>query len=169
MTTAARVAYAPCRPVWQLSPPANHPLRRKGGGIGSLVRGALSIITKSSPDNHVRIEADASELEPVDRPELVRATVGPVDAAVWLLQPPSNPVHTSRMWLRRRGVHLARRAARGGVIEDQRLEPRAGHKEDGVSLNQWMWITATVAQKIGRSKRRPTSSNARRGMLRAKT
>jgi hypothetical protein len=58
------------------------------------------------------------------------------------------------MWLRRRGVHLARRAARGGVIEDQRLELRAGYKEDGVSLNQWMWITATVAQKIGRSKRR---------------
>jgi hypothetical protein len=162
MTIAARVAYAPCRPVWQLSPPANHPLRRKGGGIGSLVRGALSIITKSSPDNHVRIEADASELEPVNRPELVRATVRPVAAAVWLLQPPSNPVHTSRMWLRRRGVHLARRAARGGVIKEQRLALRAG-----VSLNQW--ITATVAQKIGRSKRRRTSSNARRGMLRAKT
>ena len=36
------------------------------------------------PDNHVRIEADASELEPVDRPELVRATVRPVAADVWL-------------------------------------------------------------------------------------
>jgi len=121
MTIAARVAYAPCRPVWQLSPPANHPLRRKGGGIGSLVRGALSIITKSSPDNHVRIEADASELEPVNRPELVRATVRPVAAAVWLLQPPSNPVHTSLMWLRRRGAPRPLGAARGGVIEEQSL------------------------------------------------
>jgi hypothetical protein len=31
----------------------------KGGGIGSLARGVLSIITKSCPDDHLRIETDA--------------------------------------------------------------------------------------------------------------
>ena len=123
MTTAARVDYAPCRPVWQLSPPANHPLRRKGGGIGSLVRGALSIITKSSPDNHLRIEADASELEPVDRPELVRATVRPVAATVWLLQTALKPCpHLSNVAPAQRG---APRPSRGGVIEEQCLALRA--------------------------------------------
>jgi hypothetical protein len=61
------------------APPSLRALRRqpttrnggKGGGIGSLVRGALSIITKSCPDNHLRIEADASELG-TGRPSRVR-------------------------------------------------------------------------------------------------
>ena len=169
MPSAARIAYAPCpsslAALAASQPPATAEGRRDREPRPWRAVDHHEIL----PDNHVRIEAAASELEPVDRPELVRATVRPVAAAVWLLQPPSNPVHTSRMWLRRRGVHLARRAARGGVIEDQRLELRAGYKEDGVSLNQWMWITATVAQKIGRSKRRRTSSNAGREMLRPKT
>jgi hypothetical protein len=116
MTTAARAAYAPCRPVWRLSPPANHPLRRKGGGIG----GALSIITKSSPDNHLRIEADASELEPVDRPEFVRATVRPAAAAVWLHATALKPCpHLSNVAPSQRCTSPV--ASRGGVIEEQRL------------------------------------------------
>jgi hypothetical protein len=123
MPSAARVAYAPGRPVWRLSPPANHPLRRKGGGIGSLVRGALSIITNSSPDNHLRIEADASELEPVDRPDLVRATIRPVTAAVWLHATALKPgPHLSNVAPAQRG---APRPSRGGVIEEQCLAVRA--------------------------------------------
>jgi hypothetical protein len=63
MSTAARVAYAPCSSnlaALRRAPTTRN--GRKGGGSGNLVRGALSIITKSSPDNHLRIEADASEL-----------------------------------------------------------------------------------------------------------
>jgi len=126
MTTAARVDYAPCRPVWQLSPPANHPLRRKGGGIGSLAGGVLSIITKSCPDDHLRIETDAPELR-IGRPSLARPRHstprrGRRVATCNRPQTLSTPLERGSVV----EVHLDPVAPRGGVIEEQRLAFRAG-------------------------------------------
>jgi hypothetical protein len=56
------------------------PTTRDGGKCGGVHR-ALSIIAKSSPDGHLRIAPMHPSSEPVDRPELVRATVRPVAAA----------------------------------------------------------------------------------------
>ena len=79
MPVAARAAYPP-RPA-SLAGLRRQPTIRDGGKCGGVHR-ALSIIAKSTPDNHLRIAQTHPSSEPVDRPELVRATMRAIAAAV---------------------------------------------------------------------------------------
>jgi hypothetical protein len=126
MPKAARVAYPPCPsrlPALRRRPTTRD--RGNGGVIGSLVRGALSIITKSCPDDHLRIETDAPELRigrpPLARPRHSMPGRGRRVATCNRPQTLSTPLERGSV----AEVRLDPVAPRGGVIEEQRLAFRA--------------------------------------------
>ena len=92
------------RPLWRLSaasqPPATAEMRRGGTRTAT-----LSMIAKSSPDTHLRIEADASELR-TGRPPRARPRHSPPRRGRRVA--PSNRLKNlprpSRTWPRRRGA-----------------------------------------------------------------
>jgi hypothetical protein len=157
------------RPLWRLSAPSRpRATARNAAGLG-LWSATLSMIAKSSPDTHLRIEAGASELR-TGRPPRARPRHSPPRRGRRVA--PSNRLKTCRDLLERGPIgeaHLApsRRAGRRkrGAAPCASRRRSAPHgvmwfRRTGCLSPMWSYVEISSSTSAGRASRRPNRAAA---------